>query len=166
MQIIQTEEEHEAFYQKCLLTLKKCFPVIPSPTFKQLGFDSIPACVGEAAAVALYFSGKRWDEIFLTDIWSDYEGPPDAILHFLNNAGFLYYIPAFMLMFLRQKDEEVDIVGDSILSAIRYRSSLLSRKQKRAILPILLYIVSAPEFIPYRYSSDDALLDCIKLCSD
>lgn len=171
MQITQTDEEREAFYQQCLQNLKECFPVIPPPTLNQLGVDNIPDCLGEEDEIAIYLADKKWDELSLSKIRRE-DGDPNAFLYFLNNVGFLYYIPAFMLMFLKEKEEEVDLVGYSILGAIRDRSDLFSLQQKQVIQSILLYVASAAEFEPYDYFKyvfldppDNRLQDCIALCS-
>jgi len=53
----------------------------------------------EGHRVAAFFRGKDWREVSWPSL-RQYAGDPTASLRFLRDDGFLYYLPAFLLMAL------------------------------------------------------------------
>jgi uncharacterized protein DUF6714 len=101
----------------------------------------------EGRRVATFLRGKGWREVTYEALRA-YPGDPTAILRFLRDEGFLYYLPAFLSMAL---DEGAGEIRDAVCYALtaprpeatrdaeqfRARVSALSDGERRAVASVL-----------------------------
>jgi hypothetical protein len=74
-------------------------------------------CPSEYTYVAGFFRGKHWKDVTLEGLRSGYEGPPDACLAFMSAEAFRFYLPAFMLIAVRDYDR-ADMAGEAAIAAL------------------------------------------------
>jgi len=72
----------------------------------------------EAQQISRYFRGKRWREVDLPFV-KRYDESADAstCLTFMSPEGFRYYLPAFLLLMIRFR-EELGLVFDTTISKL------------------------------------------------
>jgi Family of unknown function (DUF6714) len=54
----------------------------------------------EGDQLSAFLRGKKWPEVTYESLRDHYPGDESACLHFMRDAGFRYYLPAFLLMAL------------------------------------------------------------------
>src|SRR3990167_11315876 len=59
-------------------------------------------CPCEYSYVANYFKGKRWRDITFAGLQKDYPGPPDACLNFMSHEASRFYLPAYMIIAVKE----------------------------------------------------------------
>jgi len=68
----------------------------------------------EAEQIRDYLRGKKWQDLTAESIWQEYKGDPGALLPFMTPIAMRYYLPAFLLMGIREY-EKSDIIFDSVI---------------------------------------------------
>jgi hypothetical protein len=71
----------------------------------------------EGQEVADFLRGKRWKDVTLTSLQSEYVGDGSACLGFLSPAAFRYYLPAYMLIAVDHY-YNADVIADSAWSSL------------------------------------------------
>jgi hypothetical protein len=105
----------------------------------------------EGHRVATFFRGKDWRDV--TYPWlASYPGDPTAILRFMRDEGFLYYLPAFLSLAL---DPDAGEIRDAVSYALtapgadasggdrdRFRARMrrLSDDEKAAVTGVLRHL--------------------------
>ena len=113
----------------------------------------------EAVAIDMYASGEERVRARLQDTESRWQDVPDGVIEreytifsFLDDAGFRYYLPAYMRWILRNLEHTHSVSVDSTIYALEpssyfpQRSGLFNHAQARAILHFLAWIVQTDEF--------------------
>jgi hypothetical protein len=68
----------------------------------------------EKEEIARHFRGRRWQEISLEGLQSDYPGDASACLAFMTVEAFRYYLPAYLLILIDDFGH-ADVVYDSTI---------------------------------------------------
>jgi hypothetical protein len=92
----------------------------------------------ESAEIARDFVGKNWsqvsDELMIKHV--------DGALAFFTDAAFAYYLPAYMIVVLRNP-EKADIIVDTLINMLaedaKHHSGLLSLEQNECVAVFLDY---------------------------
>ena len=126
-------------------------------------FDSVARGGGitlhEAVAMDDYASDEERARARLLDTESRWQDVPDGVIEreytvfsFLDDAGFRYYLPAYMTWALRNLERTQSVSLDSTIYALEpssyfpQRSGLFNHAQARAILHFLEWIVQTDAF--------------------
>jgi hypothetical protein len=132
-----------------------------------------PGCPGyEGETVSRFFRGKDWREITLDSILSDPELDRNAFMSFMTAEGFVYYLPAFLLLSL-----DVDgpfALGEPLAFKLtppaeeasegwkRHFSQIVSSlapREKRAVAHVLQYLAHEYERRGYVHYQAQAALN-------
>ena len=106
----------------------------------------------EGNRVAAYFKGKSWQEITLEHLQRHYPADPVAAFHFLTDAGFLYYLPAFLSLSLDIRN--AGLITDAICNSfsmelhedqqdrerVERRIRSMSSEERAAVIHALTYL--------------------------
>ncbi len=91
-------------------------------------------CSGyEGEAVGKFFRGRTWRSLTLDDILRDPDLDPNAFMSFMTSQGFLYFLPAFLIMSL---DVEADL-GDLLAFKLTPPGEAASRAWKQHFAEIV-----------------------------
>lgn len=71
----------------------------------------------EYTYVAEFFRGKHWKDVTWQALRDGYQGPPDACLAFMSAEAFRFYLPAFMLIALRDF-RAADMAGEAAMASL------------------------------------------------
>jgi hypothetical protein len=105
----------------------------------------------EGHRVARVFRGRDWREVTYPWLSASYPGDRTAILRFMQDEGFLYYLPAFLSLAL---DSEAGDIADAVSYALtappasaaddgrrfHARISRLSGNEKAAVTAVLSHL--------------------------
>jgi hypothetical protein len=103
----------------------------------------------EGHRVRALFLGKDWREVTAPWLRTAYEGDPTAVLRFLTDEGFLYYLPAFLTIALdAQAGDLADAVSYALtppeaageLNAFRARMGRLAAEERAAVTAVLRHV--------------------------
>lgn len=118
----------------------------------------------EGNQVATFLQGKKWNEINYESICTTYPGDQSAIIHFLSDEGFRYYLPAFLMMALNPTEAREMI--DSLVSALTFTSdssntnrfenriTALSKEQQKVVINVLRFL--AKHYNEYKFPDNPA----------
>ncbi len=93
--------------QALLRQIRVAWEKMPYPGDDNLA-GKTSACPSEYTYVADYFRGKQWTKGNLTGLQRDYAGPENACLSFMSAQAFRYYLPAYMLMAVQDRERAPD----------------------------------------------------------
>lgn len=100
----------------------------------------------ECQSVVAYFAGRSWEEITFQGLRKHCPSAWDTPFGYMTPAAFQYFLPAFLLMFLRDR-KKLDVLASSIVWTLcphqdwRARVEGFSMEQQEAILEFLLCVV-------------------------
>ena len=105
----------------------------------------------EGHRVSASFRGRDWREVTAPWLRSAYAGDPTAVLRFMSDEGFLYYLPAFLAIALDPEAGEIaDAVGYALTPPgpeaaddarkFRARMSQLSDAERSAVTAVLRHL--------------------------
>jgi hypothetical protein len=111
--------------------------------------DAYPSYEGNR--VSSFFAGKDWRELTFTALVQGYTGDPTAAIHFMQDEGFLYFLPAFLLMALDPAAREMtDALVFSLTDpgpqksddsrSFRARMARLSTDERKVVVDLLQYL--------------------------
>jgi hypothetical protein len=106
----------------------------------------------EGHRVSAFFRGKDWREISFASLRDGYAGDRTATLHFMLDEGFLYYLPAFLLMVLEPQAGDMAEALSFVLTdrgpeggedsrRFRARMERLSAEERAAVADVLRLLV-------------------------
>lgn len=116
--------------------------------------DAYPSYEGNR--VASFFAGKDWRELTFSALVDGYAGDPTAALHFMQDEGFLYFLPAFLQMALDPGAREMtDALVFSLTDpgpqagddsrVFRSRMARLSVEERRVVVDVLQHLAERAE---------------------
>ncbi|MBK6896264.1 MAG: hypothetical protein IPH06_06710 [Alphaproteobacteria bacterium] len=116
----------------------------------------------EAKDIKEAFQGVRWQEITLTWLQDTFRGDKGAVLVLMSEAGALYYIPAFMMICIKDL-EESDTAYDSLIKYLTLTSyneaeflSAFKNIEKEKGACIAHFLLKMKEMTSGSIASDDA----------
>jgi hypothetical protein len=105
----------------------------------------------EGHRVSAFFRGKDWRAVSFASLRDGYVGDRTATLHFMVDEGFLYYLPAFLLMALEPQAGEMaealsfaltdgGTEGEEDSRRFHARMARLSAEEKAAVADVLRFL--------------------------
>jgi hypothetical protein len=81
----------------------------------------------ESEEIAAFLKGKHWHELNVGMLRGEYDGDKSAILTFVTPEAFQFYLPGFLIMFLKEFDE-TDVIPWSVFSIFEEIAKFLNEK--------------------------------------
>lgn len=105
-------------------------PSVNSQQMDQLIFDTFHTVIpdkeaytikgihdAEALRVLDFFSGKRWEDVSLQKLRTEYIGDASACLYFMPDVLARYYLPAYMHISI-QEYKDADMIVESVIGIL------------------------------------------------
>jgi len=110
----------------------------------------------EGHRVSAFFRGKDWHEVSFASLRDGYAGDRTATLQFMLDEGFLYYLPAFLLMALEPQAGDMAEALSFVLTdpgpesgedsrRFRARMERLSAEERAAVADALRFLADRYE---------------------
>jgi len=138
--------------------LEAAFPLEPRPPDKNIVYDASGEH-DECMQVLADYAGRLW-----TDVPTDILGFNADALHFMTDEAFLYYLPAFIRKYLRER-EGADLIPQQLISMLtpgeadparfHFLETRSSNRQKQFIAALLAHVRDEDPF--YRPEAEAAL---------
>jgi hypothetical protein len=102
--------------------IENAFASLDAPPRESIGYDSTGYDL-ESNAVRDFFWGKTWSQVTLIGLRRDYPGDASACLGFMTNEAFRYYLPAYLVMCIKEGLEDLDSCLSSTIDCLTLPTS-------------------------------------------
>lgn len=143
------------------------FGNIELPRENQILLSTTKANDVEAGNVKEFFSGKRWNEITLDQLFDQYKSDPSASLLFMSPIAFRYYLPLFIKICISDYDDADLIYETTIWRLLPSKSHLSSHEfnklydeydlEKKSLIADILQYLSVAHIDDFGENNDARL---------